>query len=294
MTLEQLNKRIETTQDLRNIVSTMKMLSSVSVTQYTKAQDGILRYRCILADGFLALHLNGYLNGKTPQPNSNCKTLAVLIGSDNGLVGSFNKNIIKSAQQALKSVHLKDQFYICLGRKICAIAQYGGIKTEYTFPISNTIEEIADIASQLLIHIQEVKAKHKIERVVIFYNKKTNQGAKVQSEQLFPFGENVFSKNKQKWREKTFPLIDMDYNDLFISLIHEYITTMISNAVISSLSAEHYMRMINMQQAEKNIEEKLEEMNLIYAQNRQTEITDELIDIISGANSLTQKKRVTK
>lgn len=293
MTLEQLNKRIETTQDLRNIVSTMKMLSSVSVTQYAKAHDGILHYRHILSDGFQALHLNGYLSGKIAQPIENAKTLVVLIGSDNGLVGSFNKNIIKSAERQLKSVPKENRFYICLGRKICAIAQYAGIKTEYTFPISNTIEEIADIASQLLIHIQEVKAKYKIERVLIFYNKKTNQGAKVQSEQLFPFSETVFQKNK-KWQGKGYPLIDMDYKDLFVSLIHEYITTMISGAVISSLACEHYMRMINMQQAEKNIDEKLEEMNLIYAQNRQTEITDELIDIISGANSLTQKKKVTK
>ena len=82
----------------------------------------------------------------------------------------------------------------------------------------------------------------------------------------------------------------MDFHQLFLSLIHEYLTTLISQAIISSLACEHYTRMINMQQAEKNIDDSLEELNLIFAQNRQTAITDELIDIISGANSLKKKK----
>ena len=290
MTLEQLNRQIETTSDLRNIVSTMKMLSSVSVNQYMTAQQGISDYLSVLYDGFKALNVNGYLNTRIGKTSNIPKTLAVLIGSDNGLVGSFNKNILLTAKKTFKTYQTEEITYICIGRKLCAMAQFSGLNPTESFPISNTIEEIADIASQLLLKIEQIKNKRKIERVVLFYNQKEETSAVVQSSQLIPFPTSLFDTTKKQWRERAFPYISMDFHQLFLSLIHEYLTTLISQAIISSLACEHYTRMINMQQAEKNIDDSLEELNLIFAQNRQTAITDELIDIISGANSLKKKK----
>ena len=56
-----------------------------------------------------------------------------------------------------------------------------------------------------------------------------------------------------------------------------------------SLASEHFTRMTNMQEAEKNIDENLERMNLEYQQQRQENITDELIDVISGADAMRKK-----
>ena len=64
----------------------------------------------------------------------------------------------------------------------------------------------------------------------------------------------------------------------------------IYKAVAQSLAAEHFTRMISMQNAEKNIDEHLEEMNLDYQQRRQTEITNELLDVVVGAEVLKTKK----
>ena len=68
--------------------------------------------------------------------------------------------------------------------------------------------------------------------------------------------------------------------------MREYLTMVLFSAITMSLSAEHYTRMINMQNAEKNIDERLDEMNLIYQQKRQETITEELIDIVSGAEAM--------
>ena len=94
----------------------------------------------------------------------------------------------------------------------------------------------------------------------------------------------------EKWTGKTPPLITADYSELFTALIHEYLTVVLSGALTASLAAEHYTRMVNMQQAEKNIVDSLTEMNLTYRQLRQAGITDELIDIVSGAESLKKKR----
>ena len=64
----------------------------------------------------------------------------------------------------------------------------------------------------------------------------------------------------------------------------------IYKAIASSLASEHFTRMISMQNAEKNIDEHLESMNLEYQQRRQTEITNELLDVVVGSEVLKNKK----
>ena len=89
MTIEALKKRIKVTEDLREIVGTMKALSSVSILQYEQANTALAQYRRNLQDAFQALIKQGGL------PNSDVKAehgkqLVILIGTDNGMVGKFN------------------------------------------------------------------------------------------------------------------------------------------------------------------------------------------------------------
>ena len=297
MTLEQLNKRIQTTSDLRNIVSTMKMLSSVSVAQYTRAETGLKHYTDTLMEGFKALAVNGALplqkNTSGQNSPANGKILLLLIGSDNGLVGSFNKGILLKADKFIKSNRLirPETPCICLGRRLCGMAEYEKFNLIHKFPIAHNPDEIAGSASHLIALIQDEISQRGIERVEIFANKKIAETARVYQKTLIPFTLPALTNKQKIWDGPSFPMLSMPYEELLKALIHEYIMIVISKTIVSSLACEHYTRMIHMQQSEKNIDEKLEEMNLIYAQERQTNITNELIDIVSGANSVKKKKK---
>ncbi len=298
MTLEQLNKRIQTTTDLRNIVSTMKMLSSVSVAQYTHAETGLLQYTETLLDGFKALAVNNGLSVQSSisrqEKGKKQKALILLIGSDNGLVGLFNKSILIHADKFMKEQHLSrnETPCICLGRRLCSMAQYEKFHLMHSFPIAHNLNEIAGSASNLISLIQEKLVKDGIIRVVAFSNVRKNDSTYVHMQQLIPVTLPTLSQEEKRiWEGKSFPLISMSNEDFLKSLIHEYIVTLLSKTIVSSLASEHFIRMMHMQQSEKNIDESLEEMNLIYAQERQTNITNELIDIVSGANSIKKKKK---
>lgn len=296
MTLEQLNKRIQTTTDLRNIVSTMKMLSSVSVAQYARAETGLIQYTETLLDGFKALAVNNGLpvQSKQSKHEKNKKALILLIGSDNGLVGVFNKSILMQAEKFMKEQHLsrKETPCICLGRRLCSMAQYQKFHLIHSFPIAHNLSEIADSASNLISLIQETLVKDGIKHVFVFSNVRKSDSTYVHKQQLIPVTLPALpQKQKHIWEGKSFPLLSMSSEDFLKSLIHEYIVTLLSKTIISSLASEHFIRMMHMQQSEKNIDESLEEMNLIYAQERQTNITNELIDIVSGANSIKKKKK---
>ncbi len=294
MSIEALNKQIKTTKDLRGIVNTMKLLSSVSVNQYNQAYESIKEYGKTIDDGFLALYVNGYLTGNAPKLPKKPKTLAVLIGSDNGLVGPFNKEVLSQANKYFRRKEIDESqvSYICVGKRISALARYQRKNVIENYIISNSLKEITSMASLLLSKINESIQKNRFNRVVFFHNQRMEQHQEVDMSQIYPLPRHVFRKVKErKWENKAFPLITADFEDLFKALVHEYLSFRISRNIIASLAAEHYTRMINMQQAEKNIDESLEKMNLEYQQARQTAITNELIDIVSGADSMKKKKK---
>ena len=99
MSSEALKKRIKTTQDLREIVSTMKSLSSVSILQYEQANSALEKYRRNLRDAFHALIRKEGIHSLRVNASQPEKHLIILIGSDSGMVGKFNKEIIQNLEQ---------------------------------------------------------------------------------------------------------------------------------------------------------------------------------------------------
>jgi len=296
MTLENLTKRIKTTTDLRDIVSTMKMLSSVSIGPYEKALKSIDKYSQTIKEAFIGLLKDeNFFYRPQPFKSETPKTIAILIGTDNGLVGRFNRDILRFAKNDLeKRGCLQEARFICVGKRLGLMTDSAKLNLTATYAIMNSLKEIASIASMVLIKTNELIQQERAERVLIYFmRKKSGESQKPQMLQLMPLSRRDMREFKsEKWTGRTEPLITANRDTLFTALIHEYLTVILTGALTASLAAEHYTRMMNMQQAEKNIDDSLTEMNLTYQQLRQTGITDELIDIVSGAESL-KKKRVS-
>ena len=296
MTLEALDKRIKATTDLREIVSTMKVLSSVSVGPYEKALESLTQYTQNVREAFLGFLLSsGFTLPKNKQPDSP-RILAVLIGTDNGLVGKFNRDVLTFAQTHLtqRGILADNIAYLCIGKRLGVMTQSAVKDKLYgTYGVSNSLKEIGSVASALLIKINEILSKKHFSEVLVFYNKKEKSGTtSVHTAQLMPLPYAKLTKLKEeKWTGKALPIIPEDTNAMLSGLMHEYLTVILTGSITASLAAEHYTRMMNMQQAEKNIDKSLEDMNLAYQQARQTQITDELIDIVSGAEAMSDTKK---
>ncbi len=285
MTQEALKKRIKTTNDLYGIVTTMKLLSSVSVGQYEKALLSLNQYTHTIKLAFHGLFqqeffsLNDRINGQKSG-----KTLVVAIGSDNGLVGRFNRDLMQTIQQEYAKSSIK---LITVGKRMTTTFLGKNIKPEFSYSNSNTLNEISSLADTLLTKINQLISADNFEKVVLFYNQKENNSFKTEKLQLLPFSTDVLEKfKKTPWSGRMIPLISPENENLFSELSQEYLIVFLIRALTSSLACEHYIRMLHMQQAEKNIEKKLAQLDLIYQQERQNQITNELIDIVSGAQAM--------
>lgn len=293
MTLEALSKQIKSMQDLRDIVTTMKLISSVSISQYTQAYKSIQQHKRTIYDAVHGLCLNGYRISQSSNSSAPKKALLVLIGSDNGMVGAFNKQVISFALNTLvhRDISLTNTEFICIGKRCALLLKSQNVPLLSEYPVSNSLNEIVSTAGILLSKIQQIMVQESHNTVLVVHNMRENQKQITQIEQLHPLPyDKIKILSQTSWSGKSFPLVTANHDVLFRAFLNEYLSAVLSGAIISSLEAEHYTRMVNMQQAEKNIDESLLNMNLIYQQERQTSITNELIDIISAANCLKKDK----
>ncbi len=292
MTQEALKQKIKMTKDLYNIVGTMKMLSSVSVGQYEKALNSLTQYTQTVQMAFQGLfNQEGFYAPSPVKEKKSHKNLVICIGSDNGLVGKFNRDVFQFLNEENNS--LSNLKFISVGKRMTLTLNSMDIHPLAVYNHSNSLKEISALADALLNKINLFLSKDSYDSVFVIYNERQKSKIIQQKIQLLPFAPELLKtfKNK-KWDGKMIPLVNPENTGLFSALSQEYLTIFLINALTCSLACEHYVRMIHMQQAEKNIEKKLNELDLLYQQARQNQITDELIDIISGAEAMTP--RLTK
>jgi len=293
MSLEILKKRIQTTTDLKEIVTTMKTLSSASVGQYEKALLSLYQYRQTVKAGFNGLMRADSFTYRPLKIRENPNILAIVIGSDNGLVGRFNRDLMTFTEQTLNDLHPNNEKHILsIGKRIGLLAPLYHMHLEGTYPLSNSVKEISVISGVILTKVHELILKKHIDAVYLFFNQKQGNTAFISNYlQIIPLPQEQLSNvKKEKWNGKMAPLISADTDILFQALVREYLIVVLAHALTSSLASEHYTRMMHMQEAERNIDDSLNAFNLEYQQLRQNQITDELIDIVSGSEQINKQK----
>jgi F-type H+-transporting ATPase subunit gamma len=177
------------------------------------------------------------------------------------------------------------------------------IDTLFTMPSS--VKAMITVAKKIVFKLSEIQSlqqngdkdfsfSNRQLKIYLFYNSKDEHSLIKQNMlQILPVDENFLKKlSQRKWPTKNIPIYaPRSRRTLFSLFMQQLLFVNIYKAIAQSLASEHFTRMISMQNAEKNIDEHLEQMNLEYQQRRQTEITNELLDVVIGAEVLNSKKK---
>lgn len=288
-TLETLGRRIATTEELRGIVRTMKSLSAVSIRQYDRAVEALGDYRRTIEAGLqVVLGRAGLPAAETRAAEG--LTLAVVFGSDHGLCGRFNREIARHARRELarRGIGPETVRHLAVGARAAAQLEAAGAPVARSFLLPGSAGGLTRTAESLLLEIDAFRAEHRVARVMVFHNRRT-EGATAEPDaaQLLPLDPDWLARLAARpWPSRALPTFSMEPEALFAALVRQHLFIGLFRAGAESAASEHATRLAAMQAAERNIEEHLSEMGTGFRRLRQASITEELLDVVAGFEAL--------
>ena len=288
-----LQRRKQSAGDLASVVRAMKAMATSNITQYEMAVQSLQEYYRTIS---LGLYASFRREKVSFAPNEGKKhdqrTVAVIFGSDQGLVGRFNNTITEFAQELIGDIPGQIETW-AVGERTYSLLLDGGRKPTRLFNVPNSVSAITPLVNHILIKSEEYRQKNQFYSFYIFYNSPlTGAGYQQESRQLFPPDEKWYAEiSKIKWPSQNLPQVIGGVENTLRALIREYLFVSLYKASAESLAAENASRLEAMERAEKNIDEMLVELNLGYNRLRQSTIDEELFDVIAGFEALKKDDR---
>ena len=287
--LDDLKKRIASVKSTQKITKAMKMVAAAKLRRAQESAEKGRPYSIKMNN--IILNLSGGISDKENAPKLLSGTgndqvhLCVIMTSDRGLCGGFNSNIIKKAKSFFSKIsnegkELKiitvgskgnDQLKRVYGKKIIENISFKESKNPNYFDADKVGKKI----------IEKFEAEE-FDVCTIFYNQFKNVITQIpQAQQIIPLN-NVEDKNSSDESYEFEP----DEDEILSNLLPKNISTQIFRAMLENSASEQGSRMSAMDNATRNAGEMVDKLTIEYNRSRQAAITKELIEIISGAESL--------
>lgn len=286
--LKEVRTRIASISSNQKITSAMKM---VSAAKFRRAQNAILTMRPYsekLSEIINNIDVADGLDTPYHQVRKAEKVLLVVIASNKGLCGAFNSNVIKEANRRIEYYLETDKNItlnmITIGKRT---TEFFSKRTPY---VSESFIEILDkpsfdSISETAEMIMKRFCEKEYDRVELIYNRFKNSLTQIVStEQFLPIATNVEGKTQTNIQSDY--IFEPDKKSILREMIPLSLRSQFYRVLLDSLASEHGARMTAMQKATDNATELLKELKLTYNKARQTSITNEIIEIVSGAEAL--------
>ena len=205
----------------------------------------------------------------------------LIITSDRGLAGSFNSNIIKKAEEEIDKVGKENMILLCIGKKCYEYFNNRNYNVDYSY--SETWNDLNyNQAIKIGNGLISSYLKNKFDSLSVVYNYfKNTASQEVLYNQLLPI---AFEHNDQ------IQLNDVIYepskNELIQSLVPRFFNTEIWQCLLESFASEQAARMLAMDNATENAKDMISDLKLQFNKARQTAITTEMLEIVGGAEAL--------
>ncbi|MDT7829873.1 F0F1 ATP synthase subunit gamma [Pricia sp. S334] len=292
-TLINLQRRKRSASDMASVVRTMKAMATSNISQYEMAVQSLQEYyRTVLLGLYTCFERERLSVMSNGEKDKNRFTLAVVFGSDQGLVGRFNDAVTDFSEEELKAVPGEVEIW-AVGERAYGLLEQGGLKPARLFNVPNSVTAITPLVNHILVESEEYRQQNQSYGLLIFHNSPLPvAGYRQESRQLYPPDKKWYGElSKIKWPSKNLPRVIGSTENTLRALIREYLFVSIYKACAESLAAENASRLEAMQRAEKNIDEMLDELNLVYNRLRQSTIDEELFDLIAGFEALKSRRR---
>jgi F-type H+-transporting ATPase subunit gamma len=287
--LKEIRNRIVSVGSTMQITSAMKM---VSAAKLKRAQDAVTKLRPYAAKlKELLQNLSAVTDpseNKFAKINDSKSVLIVAVTSNRGLCGGFNNNIIKRVQFLIQNDFKEnDVKVLCLGKKVKDV-----IKKTPNYFITEELSAVEDIFSDLTFdrastianELMELYKQQQFSKIVVVYNRFVNAATQaIETEQFLPVLEVKQVEGVSVAQDYIF---EPNKEDLVAVLIPKSLKIQLFKALLDSNASENGARMTAMHKATDNANDLQKSLKLSYNKARQAAITNEILEIVGGAEAL--------
>lgn len=271
--LPRLRARIAALTDFHELI---RALEALAATHYRAAQDALqvsTRHLEIVTRAIGSLSLAEPPSGSSaPQPQNRAGVM-IAVGSEHGFVGAFNERILDRVEAEL----FERETLILIGQRGAQIAGERSLKIGRTHAMAAHANSVPTLARQLSL------ATSWADTIRIVFSRHQSETGHVVDCRIIDLGSN---RPKRVINDLDRPLHQLQMESLQEGLRHDYLFAAIAHSLLESLSTENATRLASMQAADRNVREKLAQLTRRERTVRQEEITEELLDIVTGVESV--------
>ncbi len=280
--MRDIKRRRESIQSTQQITKAMKLVSTVKLQKSRVKAEASKPYSDLMyATIGSMLSRSGTLDHKYLRPAASGKKAVIAITSNRGLAGGYNNSIVKLLAGSEKTP-AEDTYVYAIGRKgRDGLVRKGyEIRQDYSDVINDPIYQDA---SDLTVELLDEFSKGKIGEIYLAYNSFKNTVVHIPKlVKLLP----VEMDREPKGSGSLLMNYEPNEDEVLSAIIPKYMSSLIYGALLEAAASENGARMTAMDSATSNAEEMIEDLSLQYNRARQDSITQELTEIIAGANAI--------
>jgi len=294
--VQDIKRRIRSVRNTRKITRAMEL---VAAAKLRKAQGRIESMRPY-ADRMLEL-MSGTARASTSvrglpllQQRAEVRSVAIVpLTGDRGLAGAFNSQILRRALALDRQLRGegKQVRWVAVGRKGTGSLRFRRFELSGEFTGFTDQPHYAD--AQAIAHrLAELYTNEEVDSVVVVYNHfESPLVQRVTVQDILPLSEDLLETDEDERREDALRgdfIFEPEPEQILERLLPVYVETELYRALLESAASEHGARMTAMRNASKNAEELIDDLTLAMNRARQAEITQEILEVVAGADALTQ------
>ena len=281
--LADLQNRIRSLGELRDVVGAMRSLSAVRVQQAHETLLAIRQYAGVIESAMAEADPGLSRRSTDRVPAAEPTTAVLAFGSEHGFVGAFNEHVL---DHAIAHVGGPDDRLLVVGSRAAMIATERRLRVAWTCPMASHVGGVDDVALKAAEEIGRGGVAEPTKVILVYTRSSGGATWRLVVQTLLPFD---FAPYLPPRRNPAPPISNLAAKDLFEKLVEELVFAQLTHAATESFASESAARLAAMKSAHDNIAEKLALLTRCEREGRQEEITTELLDVVTGAEAMAQR-----
>jgi len=283
--LKDIRNRIKSVTSIQQVTKAMKMVAAAKMRRAQENMEQARPYTHRLSEMLdsLILEIDRNMLPELQTRETVKRKLFVVITADRGMAAAFNTNVTKVAQKAIDEFGKDNADLICIGKKGISFFKNRNynIVTDYLdFWSGLNYQHAIDMGKNIITRFVD----DEVDQVQVIYNKFINVGRQeVQNETFLPL---EYEPSEDATPVASDRIFEPSKDDVVKALVPRYLNTKVWQYLLESFAAEQAARMVAMENATTNAQDMIKDLKLQFNKARQTAITTEMLEIVSGAEAL--------